>query len=157
MKATTLKQSETLIKLGVDEKTADIFYYARLCDESGIMFEEPQLDMFIRDDKWPKTELIGWSLEALTSLLPIVKTEKHTYQPVLHKISYYNKDAFYCAYESENSEDTTTLNSYISENAIDAVFNVLVWILKNKKRIEMPSETFEKMKIEFQKNLKTAN
>lgn len=118
---TSLEQSKKLIKLGIDISTADMDYIP--------FANEPKLyDCVINtynnehEDDW----IPAWSLSALLGLIPTndkedeyyVDTESHS---DYHTVSYIN--CWDGCVHLEHSE----------ESLLDAAFEMVVWLKKNKK------------------------
>jgi hypothetical protein len=148
LKTTTVEQGETLLKLGINKDTADVLYYASICDERGIVLKEPVFDMYIKKEGMPMTKIVGWTLEALFHQLPVIDHFKNgKYYPVLTIFPSKSKDISYmCAYQKEPRYGNETLYSEVQSEPLEAVYNVLVWALKNKEKLEMSTEEYEKLR-----------
>ena len=148
LKATTVEQGETLLKLGISRDTADVLYYASICDERGIVLKEPVFDMYIKKEGMPMTKIVGWTLETLFRQLPVINHFKNgKFYPVLTIFLSKSKDiAYMCAYQKEPAYGDETLYSEVRSEPLEAVYNVLVWALKNKEKLEMSTDKYEKLR-----------
>jgi hypothetical protein len=148
LKATTVEQGETLLKLGISRDTADVLYYASICDKRGIVLKEPVFDMYIKKEGMPMTKIVGWTLETLFRQLPVINHFKNgKFYPVLTIFPSKSKDIVYmCAYQKEPAYGDETLYSEVRSEPLEAVYNVLVWALKNKEKLEMSTDEYEKLR-----------
>ena len=144
MKATSVEQGEQLLKLGLDRETADVLYYARICDENNIVYDEPRYDMFPKQSEMPMTKIVGWTLEALMSQMPVIKRpdKNWIYMPSLTK-EFNKRDDSYCwvcGYYRDGSEpdEKVRLFESVQDDPIDAVYEVICWAFRNKERISAP-------------------
>ena len=122
---TDLEQSRKLVKMKLDKNTADMHYFSDGYNptklEVGYSAENAK---FYRGTEYEYTP--AWSLSALLDLMPqriFTQTGKQEFGidkseiDVLYQIFYENK------------------NSYIqqkAEEAVDAAFDMIVWLLENK-------------------------
>jgi len=132
---TSLEQSNKLIELGIDPKTADIFcadvfdkekethsYNFHILSTWGCNTFEELKD---RENKFVHF-IPAWSLSALLELVPngekndenYVDTESHS-------------DFYICTYR--NCWDGCIHSEYSEENLFDAVFGMICWLKENKK------------------------
>ena len=96
LKATTIEQGETLLKLGISRDTADVLYYASICDGSGVILKDPVFDMYIKKEGMPMTKIVGWTLETLFRQLPVINHFKNgKLYPVLTVLPSKSKDIDY--------------------------------------------------------------
>lgn len=127
---TNIKQSKKLIELGIDADTADIIY--NLFDESYIRNDTP-ID---------KYHTPAWSLSALLKLLPSEFEETGSFGTSKYKIDIRKYkftdeiDAYQIAYgnyliDSRGWKDM--INTRWKEDLLDAAFEMVCWLLENKK------------------------
>lgn len=62
---TTFEEGQKLVELGMNTDTADICFYAAVCDERGYVLKKPKIYPYLRTDESPMTKMFGWSAEAL--------------------------------------------------------------------------------------------
>lgn len=121
---TSIEQSQKLIDLGIDINTADMRYgYIAPYDFSDRMYEggyDPtpyHKDFFIKNPMFSMEEydgeLYAWSLTALLGLIPNWTMDK-TDKVNLTCNPYYHCESCY-------------------EDLVDAAFEMVVWLLENKK------------------------
>ena len=114
---TSLEQSQILIELGIDADTADIIY--NLFDESYIRNDTP-ID---------KYHTPAWSLSALMELMPKLYDEDDINdggcQPVLCKG--FDNNMWHVVYRE------TIYGTDWYCDPIDAAFDMVCWLLENKK------------------------
>ena len=115
MIATTIEQSKHLIELGLDPKTADMwwsnrFVYWQPTPMIGISTEQHQLYTF----KWCDEDVPAWSLSALLEVMP-KGTELIKMQNDAHEL-YYEIDYMYTGYEDSDP--------------ITAAYEMLCWLLE---------------------------
>lgn len=111
---TDILQSKKLVELGIDVNTADIIYN---------IFGESYIRHGVDIDN---THSPAWSLSALLRLIPTddkkdeyyVDTESHS---DYHTVSY------------RNCWDGCIHSEYSTESLIDAAFEMVCWLLENKK------------------------
>ena len=113
---TTIKQSKKLIELGLDTKTADMY----LWEYEGSIF----LGSIDDGDYRASIDTLAWSLSALLGLLP----KRGAKEPMVQKLYYASepKERYVCKYSI-----TDMTGEY--DNPIDACYEMICWLLKNKK------------------------
>lgn len=116
---TTREQSQILIELGIDRKTSDMFYW---CGENlrigGYKAQDEEFD------------IPAWSLSALLNLMPRLYEFENDpddggCQPNLCKG--WNNNSWHIVYRS-----TIYITEWY-ENPVDAAFEMICWLLENKK------------------------
>ena len=131
---TSVEQSKKLLELGLDDNTADMYYplYEGIVDP-------PQIGFGYLEAK--KLYIPAWSLSALFELMPsefVVEGKYGTYIYEIHIRKYkFTKDVdlhqiTYGRYGDSGSWHDM-INTPEKENLIDAVFEMICWLLKNKK------------------------
>lgn len=109
---TSVTQSKKLIELGIDVNTADMRYeeIPGIQDEYKLVFLKP-------NNKW---EILAWSLSALLDILPLPQLSKDKLGSgkVGWMVSVYPDN---CRYDSR-----------WHDNPIDAAFEMVCYLLKNK-------------------------
>lgn len=114
---TSVEQSKMLIKLGISEETADLYYILR-------RNSEPRLALF--NATLPSgmlNSISAWSLSALINLLPSFIEEKQVEYCLMiaaaDRVVYWNP-------EKDNLFETT------QANLIDAVVETIIWLVTEK-------------------------
>ena len=140
---TSQEQSKKLIELGIDETTADMFW-----DTLSAKNTEAQVDnhhLVDEYDDWYRVP--AWSLSALMNLLPSEFTEVGEYSETTYKIDirkyaltddvdiYQIAYGNYRWYEDGSCSWSDLINTGEKEEIIDAVFQMIVWLLENEKLI----------------------
>ena len=133
---TTIEQSKRLIELGIDVNTADMCYIREQWfehDENEIKEDwskYPVVDFDEDEDKVPLPEPITypcWSLAALLELMP--SRINATYK--LNLIKDDTTNGYYYNYTDRKERKLRT--SFVSRNSLDAAFEMVCWLLENKK------------------------
>ena len=135
---TSQEQSKKLIELGIDVNTADMFW-----DTLSANKPETQVDnhhLVDEYDDWYRVP--AWSLSALMNLLPSeFEYFETTYKINIRKyVSIDNVDIYQVAYGNYRWYDgscswSDLINTGEKEELIDAVFQMVVWLLQNEKLI----------------------
>ena len=139
---TSQEQSKKLIELGIDTTTADMFW-----DTLSTKNPEAQVNnhhLVDESDDWYRVP--AWSLSALMNLLPSEFTEIDKYSETTYKIDIRkyaltdDVDIYQVAYSYHWHDDSSCswsdmINTGEKEELIDAVFQMVVWLLENKKLI----------------------
>lgn len=140
---TSIEQSKKLIELGIDVNTADMMWddWSLIDDEWKIFIGyDPEIEQDFGRKCYP-----AWSLSALINLLPSEFTEKGEYSETtyridirkyaltddvdIHQIAYGN----YHWHADGSCSWSDMINSGEKEELIDAAFQMVVWLLENKK------------------------
>jgi len=111
---TSVEQSKRLIDLGLDPKTADMYYINGENLTLG-SWEENEHD-------WD--DVPAWSLGSFLNLMPEIKTEHGIMQPYLVGGAG-TRFKFMCFYK-------ITYNTLNYENPLDAAYEMVCWLLENK-------------------------
>lgn len=114
MTFTTIKQSERLVGLGLNLRTADAWYI----NGSGNPHIGKWFDQSHDDDDVP-----AWSLSALLKLMPEIRTEHGIMQPYLVG-GPGRRFRFMCFYK-------ITYNTQNYDEPVDAAYEMVVWLLEN--------------------------
>lgn len=135
---TLIKQSRKLIELGIDTDTADMVYCIELYKEGWKYSNEAYpIDGTLEGDDIP-----AWSLSALLKLLPSEFEETGSFGTFKYKIdirkykSTDEMDVYQIAYGNYligNSGWKDMINTGWKEDPIDAAFDMVCWLLENKK------------------------
>jgi len=121
---TSLEQSKKLIKLGIDISTADMFWHRKLDGTHSLRVDDIML----------KLDTPAWSLSALLELMPpyLFEFERgidlNIYPNLVGK-------AWHCSYMPnavENMKNDKFKQITNGDNPIDAAFEMIVWLKKNK-------------------------
>ena len=137
---TSLEQSKKLIELGIDINTADMFwtYDFTVNDING-------LNIISDNFKPEENDIPVWSLTALMNLLPSEFTEIGKYSETTYKIDIRkyaltdDVDLYQIAYGSIKFDVDgqysfkDMINTGEKENLIDTAFEMVCWLLENKK------------------------
>lgn len=138
---TSLEQSKKLLELGIDVKTADMFWDTLFAKKP-----EAQVNNHHFIDEYDDEHRVpAWSLIALFKLLPSefttenefgkykyeikIRKYKLTDNVDLHQIGYGN----YKWHEDGSRSWKDMINSSEKEELIDAAFEMVCWLLENKK------------------------
>lgn len=126
---TSVEQSKILLKLGIDVKTANMYYMYRYweIDENTIGNQSDasigfDLDSYLGKDNGKTYHYIpAWSLSALLELMPKVESDGYEGYPIL-----------------EHDDEGFALSSYVYNTnyynePIDAVFEIICWLKENNK------------------------
>ena len=136
---TSQEQSKKLIELGIDKTTADMFW-----DTLSTKNPEAQVDNHHLVDEYDDEHRVpAWSLSALMNLLPSeFEYFETTYKINIRKyVSIDNVEIYQVAYgnyrwyEDGSCSWLDLINTSEKEELIDAVFQMVVWLLENKKLI----------------------
>lgn len=139
---TDINQSKKLIELGIDINTADMFYADLLVDDNhkynlhplesyGFKtFEETKLKASEHLDFIP-----AWSLTSLIELMPpyLFEFERGIDLNIYRNL---NGKGWHCSYMPnviENMKKDKFKQITNGDNAVDAAFEMVVWLLENKK------------------------
>jgi hypothetical protein len=117
---TTIEQSKKLIELGIDVNTADMVYLLDITMPNGQCRLLPKDDFATTDGD----NLQAWSLSALFEMMPKID---NFYYPSIYKGSY---GLIACMY---SIEDNKILKVFRGDTPIDAAFEMVCWLLENKK------------------------
>lgn len=135
---TNIEQSKRLIELGVDVNTADMFWDLLDGDKLDEKIPNCYPDRFdISNEKF----VLAWSFTALIDLLPSDfdsegKLGKFNYQVHMRKYRFIEDINLYqIAYGNygQNGSWKDMINTGEHEEMIDAVFEMVCWLLENKK------------------------
>ena len=116
---TTIEQSKHLVELGLDPRTADMFY----ATEMGIIIAESPYGVEGHEPCIPFTP--AWSLTALLELMPKIKATT----PILVKTLLEEK--YYCIYQGIGSYKEVNKTSF-QDKPVDAAFEMVCWLKTNK-------------------------
>ena len=119
---TDIKQSQKLIKLGLDPKTADMFW--RDWRRETELITIPCVGCGNE-----KEDLPAWSLSALLDLLPeSVSPDNDSYQIYLMQV--YNHDSLHGVdYVGELEGDS--LEGFCEDSFVDAAYKMIRWLIKH--------------------------
>lgn len=140
---TSLEQSQKLIELGIDTKTADMYH----APDANIIVAEPYITKAGDETLIPayKGAIPAWSLTALLKLLPSefttenefgkykyeikIRKYKLTDDADIHQIGYGN----YKWHENGSCSWKDMINTGEKEELLDAAFDMICLLLENKK------------------------
>lgn len=119
---TSLEQSKKLIELGIDVKTADMYYDVNSYGIQG----KPEV---VVGEVWSK-DIPAWSLSALLDLPP--KCEDNNIDLCFggYKGEEYI-DEWFCTFE--DNKEPFEFHSYSNKDKLDAVFEMICWLKENNK------------------------
>ena len=118
---TSIEQSQKLIELGIDVNTADMYYF--IADN----LKQQEMNYAIRiGTPIVKTDIPAWSLTALLELMP-TDDKKDEYYVATESHSDYHTVCY------RNCWDGCIHSEYSEESLLDAAFEMVCWLLENKK------------------------
>ena len=130
---TDVAQAEQLVKLGLDPTTADMYYKQVRSEQTGMPY------YMVRTGQSPAIQqnlysfrngyiIPCWSVAALFAVLPAQIEFLKNEDDYLPNLSRYFADPkkYVCSYGHGAHE-----HWYIEDSQIDAVFNMVVWVLEN--------------------------
>ena len=120
--ATDIRQSRELLKLGLDPKTADMFWRDWRRDTKNITYPCAGVGN-------EKEDLPAWSLSALLDLLPeSVSPDNDSYQ--IYYMQVYNHDSLHGVdYVGELEGDS--LEGFCEASFVDAAYKMIRWLIKH--------------------------
>lgn len=118
---TTIEQSCKLIELGLDPRTADMFY----ATEFGTLIAEPPYEVEGYEPCVPFTP--AWSLAALLELMPACINDDNDFLVIEKDETYLNEPIWRVSYKHYIKEDTI-----VERNAplINAAFETVCWLIE---------------------------
>lgn len=127
--ATTVEQSERLLKLGVKPKIADMYYLFIGDVETGKRhYDLLSLDDYLRK-RMSSDDIPAWSLTALLDLMPIEIQTKTNFFTL--KIDRERNGLYNISYEPFLIRDLYLI-SFASKELIDAAVEMIEWLIINK-------------------------
>ena len=126
---TTIKQSKKLIELGVDRNTADMWWNIDIVDKFGI----DTYSNIPACDKISDIDIPAWSLTALFELIPSYLGEFN--EGIDFGFSKSMNGKWYSAHyiQLDNSGLATFNKTVTGDTAIDAAFEMVVWLKESGK------------------------
>lgn len=138
---TDIEQSKKLLELGIDVKTADMFWDTLFAKKP-----EAQVNNHHFIDEYDDEHRVpAWSLSVLMNFLPSEFTEKGEYSETtyridirkyaltddvdVHQIAYGN----YYWHEDGSRSWSDMIDTGEKEDLLDAAYEMVVWLLENKK------------------------
>lgn len=134
MIATNIQQSQHLLELGLDPKTADMwwsnrFIYWNTTPMIGVGAEKNQLYTF----KWYETDIPAWSLQALLKVMP--KNTNETYHLFSSMMAdqlgswVCDRSKYYMGADGHNKND---YECFKSDSPVTAAYKMVCWLLEQK-------------------------
>lgn len=128
MIATSIEQSKQLVRLGLDQKTADMwwsnrFVYWQPTPMIGISTEQHQLYTF----KWCDEDVPAWSLSALLEVMP---SNIGDYDLYITKHKYVDGGYGYNV-EYNRGFTINVLHKGTSRDLVTAAYEMVCWLLTN--------------------------
>lgn len=122
---TSLEQSKKLIELGIDVSTADMFWHRKMDGTYSLRVDDIML----------KFDTPAWSISALLNLMPpyLFEFERGIDLNIYPSL---NGKAWHCSYMPNavvNIKNDKFKQITTGDNLIDAAFEMVVWLKKNKK------------------------
>lgn len=114
MISTTVEQSKKLLSLGLKPETSDMYWDFQ---EHGYILIADELGYYKNDSEIP-----SWSLSTLLGLMPDIENNK----PSIRKVD----NSYCCVYSDFTGGD---LYWYYSSTPVNAAFEMMCWLLENKK------------------------
>jgi len=112
---TSKEQSQKLVELGINIKTADMYYYTVNGDWE--WYETPNIMESI--DDLNEHTIPAWSLSALLDLMPIINNNTYTMRGTLDKGAIISHEGATCVMCQEKT-------------SIDAAFEMVCWLKKEE-------------------------
>lgn len=127
MTHTTLKQSKALVHLGLDEKTADLYY-----QQTEDTVDSWETHIGKKDAQNERPQIPCWSAEALLEILPdevyIDKEEDTGYLTILKE-----DNTYIVSYDSkQRTDEELVFIQSMGEDLADVLFKLIEWLLTNK-------------------------
>ena len=124
---TSIKQSQKLIELGIDKNTADMLwtYDFMINNINGLNVISEYL-------KPEENDISAWSLSALMELMPFQIIENNKRYGFKQWKGYNSQGETY-HFEYVSNIGTTLYETLNWNNSIDAAFEMVCWLLENKK------------------------
>lgn len=128
---TSIEQSKKLIEIGLDVNTADMYYYypyGKFVRKAVIKTDEYHRD---------KSDVPAWSLSALFKLLPIFTEPTAFSVNVSAPFVIKTENGWLLKYDGDftlkinNGKDTEAPFELLADNPIEAVFNMVVFLIEN--------------------------
>ena len=120
MIATDIKQSKTLIELGLNSKSADMLWVEDFDHNYDLEVRVNIVESYNPDNL---KMIPAWSLNALLEIIPICIDEYNfSMDPIL-------KDKWICKYF--NSKSTDYKNVVEGRTPVEAAYNIVLWLLEN--------------------------
>ena len=122
---TDIEQSKKLVELGVDVNTADMVWVCGRLHTDGPRYQILRVKEEVNE---PENYIPTWSLTALLELMPNgLFYNNHYVVPILLPQI---KNNWICRlYDVDNNIDV----AFIKDNPLDAAFEMICWLLENKK------------------------
>ena len=116
---TSIEQSKELIELGIDVNTADMYWW-----HNGQRYYVETKE----HNDFQKSDIPTWSLSALLELMPKIHEER----PKLDT-GRIQTEKYYVEYPYHESTKYDWYSTKLCNSAVDAAFEMVVWLKKNKK------------------------
>ena len=133
---TSLEQSKKLIELGIDVNTADMHYSTWTILNKGEYILSPNQGETIEElqENYGNQVIPAWSISALLNLMPpyLFEFERGIDLNIYPSL---NGKAWHCSYMPnavENMKNDKFKQITKGDNLIDAAFEMVVWLKKNK-------------------------
>lgn len=122
--ATTIEQSKHLLELGLNPKTADMWWSNRFVywlhtPMIGVATEQNQLYTF----KWCEEDIPAWSLSALLEVMP-----NNDYWEIC--LWQYKDQRWQCVFDDVEFSNGET-KAFIADTPIGAAYEMVCWLLEN--------------------------
>lgn len=134
--ATSIEQSKKLLELGIDSKTADMWWnFYSITYDFGTAMEVPLKEPMLSNFNWFNKEnnIPAWSLSALWKLLPLsIKVNEIEYYQTVGRGGTGAYTFEYMNPHKEPWEVDYWLHCTSKSNPIDAVVEMIEWLIENK-------------------------
>ena len=117
MIATTIEQSKHLLELGLDPKTADMYYLPQVMNEGETLW--PIDEGYNLDD----ADQPAWSLSALLEVMP-----NNDYWEIC--LWQYKDQRWQCVFDDVEFSNGET-KAFVANTPIDAAYEMVCWLLEN--------------------------
>ena len=124
---TSLEQSQKLIELGIDIKTADMDYIPFTNNP-----QEYDCIINVWNNEHEKDWIPAWSLTALIELMPYHIIENNI-RYAFKQYKGYNSQGETYRFEYVSNFGITLYETYYLNNLVDAAFEMVCWLKENKK------------------------
>ena len=118
MIATTISQSKHLLELGLDPKTADMYYLPQVMNEGETLW--PIDEGYDLDD----ADQPAWSLSALLEVMP-----NNDYWEIC--LWQYKDQRWQCVFDDVEFSSGET-KAFVADTPIAAAYEMVCWLLENK-------------------------
>lgn len=128
---TTIEQAKHLVELGLDPKTADMFYPWHIADEEDTFEDGYLLDTPMIGKYGSRGTIPCWSIGALLELMPKSIIDEYTSKGWLGMSAVYNSSWEWIVYYTNDDVDTLSMHEEQADTLLEATYNMVCWLLEN--------------------------